>query len=325
MPEQKPGAPESAPTQPTPAAPELEVSFFIAPEPEVAPTPPEGGAPADKPKEQPGKGEQAPVADPKPEEPPPPEQPKPESVAPKLAGLMRREAETRKKEEALKAKEAEVAEREKKIASIKTPLDALMAHGYTYEQATDFILSGKKLTPELEAKSEIKDVRSQLAKIQADQARRESEAAAANVRVFQSQIQTHVGSKPDEYEYIRAYKAEETVFDVINAHFANTGELLGGSPEEAIRLAAEEVEKHLETQTSAALTTKKFQSKLAAPEAPKPAAPGPQAISGQPKAAPRTLSNSQAAAVPPRAVIEFTNRDEMISRLSKSVNLFDDE
>lgn len=305
-------APATAPAADAPAQPQHfgiwdddEPAADSPPVEEPAPEPPAAAPPV--------------KAEPKPAEPA-----KEEPVAPKMAVLMKQEAEVRRAREEVKAREAALEAREAKMkAASEDPLSAIESLGLTYEQITEFVLNGKKQTPEMAQSSELKKVKADLERIQAAEAQREAErqraAAAQAGETFKSAIKTFAEANQDNFECLNKTGRYDLVMDVVEAHWNNTGTILGGSQEEAIRQASEQVEKYLEDLAEPLLTTKKFQTKIQPTREVRPSA-----IPAQKQPA-RTLSNSQAAVVPPRAAIEFTNRDEVIERLAKEVRLFDDD
>jgi hypothetical protein len=270
--------------------------------------------------------EETPAEPPAAPAPPAPEPKKEEPTAPRFAALMKQEAELRKAREEMKAKEKALEEREAKMKA-GDPIAALEAAGFTYEQATEWIVNGKKPTPEMVAAAEAKKRDEAIERLQAAEARREAEHRAERAvkaaETFKTAIKDFTGSNVDKFECINATpggRGVEMVYQVVEAYYASTGELLGGGDRtKAIELAAEEVETYLESLATPLLTTKKFQSKLTPSRDVRP--PATSAIQKQP---PKTLSNSQAAVVPPRAPERFTNPDDVISRLVKGgLKLYD--
>ncbi len=252
-------------------------------------------------------------------------EPKPEPVSPRLASVFKQEAQLRKEKEAIKAREAAIAEKEAKYKA-GDPIAALEAAGYTYEQATDWVLNGKKPTPEMAQSVELKKVREDLERIQAAEAQREVEykqqIRTQAVEAFKGAIHDFTsGTNAEKFEYINALSKQDMILEIVDSHFQQTGQLLGGSQAKAIELAAEQVEQYLtEEFADRLLTTKKFQTKIAPSRDVRPPATSAQ------KQPPKTLSNSQAAVVPPRATPTFTNRDDVIEGLVKSgLKLWDPE
>jgi hypothetical protein len=298
-------APTAAPATPAaaPEAPITETPAAAAPDANAAPI--EGQPAADAP----------PAEPPAAAEPPPP--PKVEPVVSKgLALLTKREAEARKRDDSIKAREAAVEAREARLkAAAEDPEAALNAIGLTYDQITDYYIRGKQVTPEMKAQAEAKKTRDALEKLEADAARRESERVQGAVSAYKTEISTFVaGDNKERFEYINALSQQELVYEVIDRHLSQTGELLGGDPKKAIELAAEKVEEYLAQEyAERLLTTKKFQNKIQPSREERPTANPAQ------KQPARTLSHSQAASVPPRAPVKYTgNPDEMIEQLIAS-------
>lgn len=244
------------------------------------------------------------------------EKPKVEPVVSKgLALLTKREAEVRKRDDAVKAREAAIEAREAKLrAAAEDPEAALSAIGLTYDQITDFYIRGKQVTPEMKAAAESKKTREALDKLEAAEAARAAQHVAQSVAAYKSEINGFVASESNKerFEYINALGEQEMVYEVINRHMANTGTVLGGDLAKAMDLAAEQVEAYLAEQyEQRLLTTKKFQNKIQPSREVRPSANPAQ------KPPARTLSHSQAAAVPPRATVKFTNPDDTIEQLIK--------
>lgn len=323
----------AAPAAPEPTAPAAG-GFFDPPATEAQePTAaaPEA-APAESPGTRAGEGVQSPDS-PAELAAKPPEAPKAEDKpSPQLAALMKQEAEIRKAREELKAREEKVATYEaKRKKALENPLDALAELGLDYDKITDYVLNGNKLTPAMQEAARIAKIEEQLGAIAADQAAQEAARREATVSTFKSQIRSHVAGAVDKFEYIHAQDAHALVFDVVNQHYASTGEMLGGTPERAIELAAEQVEKYLEERAERLLTTKKLKSKVSTvtPPSATETAQRPQVSSSARQTAspsrPTTLTNSQAAAVPPRAPKEFTSPEEtMRDTLASGLRLFDE-
>lgn len=308
--EAKPTTPTETPAPETPAAPEVPQKLGIFdPDPEEAA--PAEGAPAD-----PAKPADPPPAPPEPATPP---ENKPDPVGPKLAKLMRKEAEVRTAEQALKRREEELSRKEALLQSDDV-LERLKAVGLNYEQITEHIALGKKVPTAAPESKDMADLKKKVSEMEAATAQREQAQLERNADNFRTEVRGFIEKGGEEFEYIRALGEEDTVFAVIDSHAKKTSEWLGGSREEALRLAATQVEKYLEEKREQPLlTTKKFQNRINASSAARPPA------TSATKPPPKTLSNSQAAAVPPRAPVEFTTVDETLARLSKQgLKLFDE-
>lgn len=196
-------------------APSLQPEGTVSATPEVATTPeaaPAAPATVDTPA--------MPVPDPVAAE-------KVDSAAAKFAALSRREKELRQKEastqqtltqteQRLKAMESQLQarikdldEREGKINGAKSPLELLMARGFTYDQATQQVLGGwkapevdpldEKLKPFQERLSKMDILEKELAELRAE---KQQEREQQNFTTVMSTIEKTVSSNPDRYEYV---------------------------------------------------------------------------------------------------------------------------
>lgn len=245
-----------------------------------------------------------------------PVKPKVEPVVSKgLALLTKREAEVRKRDEAVKAREAAIDAREAKLrAAAEDPEAALTAIGLTYDQITDYYIRGRQVTPEMKAVAESKKTRDALEKLEAAEAQRSQRHVQESVAAYKTRIEDFVSSdsNKERFEYINALGEQDMIYETINRHLGTTGSILGGDLQKAMELAAEKVEEYLsEEYAERLLTTKKFQNKIQPSREVRPTA---NQASKNPA---RTLSHSQAASVPPRADVKFTNPDDTIERLIK--------
>lgn len=224
------------------------------------------------------------------------EEERPDPDARRFAALATREHELVRRGAELKEKEAKVHDWEKKRAAAKqNPLAALQELGVTYEQLTDFVVH-QKPGAELQQSAvhdELKQLKDRQEAFERQQAERERQSY---VDGFKGRVATALAKDLDAYELIHAKGEQEMVFEVIQGHAQRTGQMLGGSEEEAIRLAAEQVEDFLLEDAKRVLTTKKLGASIS-PVAPKRAVPGPRANGPKP-AAPRTLTNRHSAVVP---------------------------
>jgi hypothetical protein len=170
-----------------------------------------------------------------------------------------------------------------------SPIEALMRHGYSYEDAVQFQLNGGKITPDME----IKEVRAEIQRMREEQESKEKQAketaAQAAQREYEQaksqyidQAKDFIAEKADAYELISLNMAPEEaaaiLYDTVEAHFNKTKKVL------TIEEAAGLLESHLEEQAEKIARAKKIQAKLA----PKAESAEPQ----QGKEAPKTLSNA---------------------------------
>jgi hypothetical protein len=205
------------------------------------------------------------------------ETPKDDISASRFAALARKEkqavaaAKMAKDEQAkLATDRAEIAkwkEEQAKPKAKKNPIEALMAEGWTYADASAYVMNDDKPTPE----HMVKDVESKFEAYKREQeekelaktTREEEELKAAQTKQiedFKASITTFLSEKADTYELIAMHDAQNLVFDTISEHYDRT--LATGKPvilstEEAANL----VEGYLEERVKSSLNAKKFKSK----------------------------------------------------------------
>lgn len=238
----------------------------------------------------------------------------------KFAALSRREKQMRQMEAQLDSKMRALDERMAKLDQFsapkepekapelpleyrlkQNPLEVLKSLGLGYEKLTELALNDGKLTPdmqmdlmrqELDAKyaKELESIKSQLAE---RDKKAEEQKYADVVNNFKNSISDMV-NKNDDYELIRANNAVEVVYDLIESHYNETGNILD------TKEAADLVESQLVEEAERLFKLNKLKSKLGvqAPAAAKsPAAKSP------------TLQNNQAigASLEPK---KFKSREE---------------
>lgn len=281
---------------------------------------PEAPAPAETPAETtPSQREVASVTETTPTE--PPKTPEPNPLEDRFAALVREKAALRKEREEWEAQRKAGQPEVPELAAIRrakesgSPIQALMALGFTFEQAAEEALRGgpkqtqqPKEAPELKAlREEVEALRQESKqRSQREEQAQQQAARAADVRVI-NDFATKAG---EQYELVVAHGRVEQVYDVLLQRFQeNQGEWEGGSPQAAMERALAQVQGQLEREADALLRTQWAQKRLSS-AAPQQASPRPQAANGQ---TPKTLSNTHAAAAPPPAERPLT-REELRQR-----------
>lgn len=204
---------------------------------------------------------------------------KDESLSSRFAALARKQKLIEQEKQKLKAEktgfDSERAEYTKwkedqgKPKAKKTPLQALMDEGYSYEDATNFIMNDNKPTPELM----VRDVESKMDKFIREQEEKEAQRAnnetetqkaaeAKAISDFKTSIKGFITDNADAYELIGLHEAQELIFDTISAHYEQTSS--EGNPKIlSTKEAADMVESYLEEQVQKSMDTKKLKAKLA--------------------------------------------------------------
>lgn len=234
-----------------------------------------------------------------PEAPAPEKAPEPDKreidLSNRFAALTRKERQLVERERAFKQQEKLLADYQKAKDSAKTdPMALLEAHGWTYDQLTNFVLSDRQLTPEQRLK--LLEER-----IEGERKAKEDEAAKAEEARVQQAIDDHKASikafvekDKDTFELIHAQEAFDLVYNVIEQHYYQTLEAQGEGEVLPIEKAAKAVEDWLEGRArETVLKLKKF-----APKETPPAAAEPEAKT-QPQAP--TLTNRAVTSAPPSA------------------------
>lgn len=219
--------------------------------------------------------------------------------------LMREREQTWKKElEALKAEKSQF----ESLMGLKSkakldPMSWLKAAELSYDDVTKHILNDSKPT----AESEVDFLKRKIEALENKEKEREKltqkEKEEAAVQKFIGDIHKFVESN-DKFELIKAYDYQNVVYNVIDQHYGETGELMD------MNEACETVEKHLEDsvreEQKKYASLKKFSTKLA--ETPKT----------EPKPAPpKTLTNTTETS--PRIDVELSP-SQRLKEAAKLIN-----
>jgi hypothetical protein len=198
-----------------------------------------------------------------------------------------------------------------KARALANPLEAMKELGLTYEQLTQFVLNDNRPTPELvetrlqqeitsiknrlEAEQKARDEAFKTQQLQMqEQSQRQYAEAANQVKL---EITDFVSARPDDFALIQKNEASETVFEVMNQHYNNTGRIM--NIEEACKL----VEEYFEEQALDLFKVAKLQAKLGSAPKSTPASGSPstdnttasgqssQEVKTKPKWVPSTLTH----------------------------------
>lgn len=248
-----------------------------------------------------------------------------------------------RKEKQIKQREKELADRERKLQELqeasnkpvevqkeeepfdlsirKNTLETLAKYGITQDDLVNIMLNNGKMTPEMElqykienynrqAQKKIEELEAKLSKQEEEAQRKREELAKQEeeqaIINFKDKIKNFVGSNKEAYELIEAEEADDLVFDVIENHYAETGEILD------IKIAADEVENLLLEQARKKLKLKKLSQSMEADLKP--------ASKEEPKKevkASTTLSNSQSQQQSVASGSRQLSRDESLAEAAK--------
>lgn len=218
-----------------------------------------------------------------------PVEPPKETASALLAKLARQKKEKLMASKKLSESDAEKAQLKARLAELEqkvskkpgSPLEALQAAGYSYKDATDFILNNSEMTPEQQIKAvkeEIEALRKsrddEKKEAEAEQKRRAQADYNAAITNFKSEIQAFVESNQEKLELTHRYGGQDLIFELIAQHaeasFKEWREQggQGNAPRiMSIEEAANLVEKDYEEKWEQGLQTKKFSARYAPTQA----------------------------------------------------------
>lgn len=222
-----------------------------------------------------------------------------ERFAAKFAALSRKEKAVRQREAQLQQQmqdlEAKLKAFESQQSEVqnykslpdrlkKEPFKVLQEQGLTFEQLAEMVLNDGKPTQEMILSEYEKKVMSKVQELEQKLAEKEvkeqEERYNAAINQFQGQLVDFINETPD-YELIRANDSADLVYNVIEEHFNETGEILSNKE------ACDAVEEYLLEEAKKLVDREKVKKLLSSQTPSKTATP-----SG--KSSP-TLSNAQAA------------------------------
>jgi len=181
-----------------------------------------------------------------------------------------------RKERDIRARESELSELEDRFQSMEqepempleqrlraNPLAVLEELGLGYETLTDLALNDGKLTPDMQMqliRDELEtDYQSRFhdleQRLEERDEREQDERYDSILSGFMEEIENHVASD-DNYELIRANDAGDVVYEVMEEHYNQSGNIL------SIDEAAEAVESYLEEEAEKLLNLQKVRSRL---------------------------------------------------------------
>jgi len=253
------------------------------------------------------------------------EEPKEDKFALKFAALSRKEKQLRDQERELKNKMSEMDlrlrqfdERSKPVEAPKpaelpleyrlkqNPMKTLEELGIPFNKLTDIALNDGKLPMEMQLElmrrdldeKHSKELQALKSELLEDKKSREQEKFNQTINGFMREITDTVNSN-EKYELIQANSAVQLVYDVIEAHYNDTKNVL------PIDEAAEHVENYLFEESKKLLNMKKLQSLFNTPQASsKPVESRSQAVSKP------TLSNALSAISQTKQPKQFLSDDE---------------
>lgn len=222
-----------------------------------------------------------------------------ESFAQKLALIARRDRELRTRENRLKDQMAQLEQLKDpkyleylEAKKSKNPIKTWEALGYTFEEATQFVLNDQKPTQE----KIVADLQQQLAelneKLAAKEAGEKDQADATIIQRAKHDLKAYIDDAGDTYELIRENNAYGEVWDVIEGYYEQHGKIL---PHEE---ACQHVEKYFEDYVTKMKGLKKFAAKP--PEANADNGSSGQKIIEPPKTLTNKLNSTQSPSEAPQ-------------------------
>ena len=187
-----------------------------------------------------------------------------ERLASRFAELARRDKRIREEKKRLAEEKAQLQRwQEAERLAKEDPLAVLERLGLSYEQLTE--RQFERFAQQAQADDPVQRVKSIEEKIAAyeEQAKKQAEEAQRaqveqQLAQFQRQIVERIEADPDRFELVVTQQAHEDVYRLIEAHFAETREVM------SIERAAELVESQLYEEAQGFLKAKKLREKLAA-------------------------------------------------------------
>lgn len=233
-----------------------------------------------------------------------------ESFAQKLALIARRDRELRTRETRLKEQMAQLDQLKDpkyleylEAKKSKNPIKTWEALGYTFEEATQFVLNDQKPTTEkviADLQAEIKALREEK---ETEKASAQEREGATIIQRAKHDLKAYIDDAGDTYELIRENNAYGEVWDVIEGYYEQHGKIL---PHEE---ACQHVEKYFEDYVTKMKGLKKFAAKP--PEANADNGSSDQKIIESPKTLTNKLNSTQSPSEAPK---EYLSDDESKAR-----------
>lgn len=198
--------------------------------------------------------------------------PKEEILSPKFEALARREKmafqkikQAKQLEQQLKAREQELEQKYSKYMALENqkpdPLTLLQQYGYSYEDATQFVLNDNKPTADLQVKSlkeELeafkKQQETEKQKILEEQKKRAEAETQEVIDQYRSNIDEYIEGNKEEFELCHLFGGQQLIFDTAWEYFERTGKVMN------LKEAAMAVEDYLAEEAKKIKTTKKFKT-----------------------------------------------------------------
>ena len=228
--------------------------------------------------------------------------------------LVEREAQIKEESQSLKQYRDDLAVLE------KNPIEFLGKHGFEPKQIADFLLGGGNKKGEGEGgeggeSSKVEQLMKRLDDMES-QRKEELENAKkskkqqqeeATINNFKENIKKTVGENAEKYEILESMGQHDLVYEVIEQHHKETGEILD------IDKAAESVENYLESQLEKIAGTSKFKTKFSSIESNEPETkPAHNPVQPRNNIA-DTLTNQDVSRTPKPRAENHLSREESIS------------
>lgn len=175
--------------------------------------------------------------------------------------LSRREREFVERQKQFKDQYGQYQEYEKERSLIKDdPISFLEKHGWKFQDLADHVLNDNRKTPD----RQVSELQKRIDQMEAERKREIEEKERLEkenknretVNAFKTKIKDEVSSNNEQFELINHFGEYDTVYDVIEKYYHNTGQILDTTK------AAQEVEKFLESQFEKAATTNKIKKRF---------------------------------------------------------------
>ncbi len=218
--------------------------------------------------------------------------------AARFAALTKKERSIVERERALKAKEADpefAAFKAAKSGGKTDPMALLEAHGWNYDQLTQFVLGDRKLTPE----QQVRLLQEQVEADKKERTDKETQAAKVaeekTIAEYHTAIARHVQTNVEKYELTSLHEdGAALVYDVIEEHWKATG-----GPEGGIIMPVDDACTAVESYLEREAREKVLKAKKFAPRTEAPPAGGPAPETRPTTTLPATLTNRSVTGATP--------------------------
>ncbi len=188
------------------------------------------------------------------------------------------------------------------------PLTLLQQYGYSYEDATQFLLNDNKPT----AEHQVRSVKEELEAFKRQQAEEKQKLLEEQKRLaeqeeqevksqYRSSIDDFVEANKDEFELCYLFGGQQLIYDTAEEYYNRTGKIMN------LKEVAAQVEDYLADEAKKIRQTKKFKSLYDLPQDPEQ----PQPTQGQRPVPSKTLNNQMITSSAPSMLPAKTENERL--------------